>query len=1822
MSSRARRFWFSLATLSLLAGLAPAVRATTATITAVTYTGGAYVIDSDASNGSAGYDRDRIPMSVTVDLTGTAFTETVANFRVRFRLLDDAGAVVPLLSGTEYSNVVSWPSGFGAGTGMPFPGTVTFTGRIDPTTQLDVQKTYHVEAQVQRSTLIYANLGSAVSSVARRFYHFTNTTAGDAARNVITTLGNCDFSQAFSIAGSAAQDGFWIDAPYTVRRYDNYTAGSPTDATSTRMVFEVHLFRENGVTDVEVPLIADNSWEFNTNIPYWVTGSPRAPYSDTRTGQLKLRPKNQLDSRETYYAVVSVSHREVDSPETIVFDETETTPTRRLLDFNGRLDFGAIQTQIVQVTGDPAAGATLTLPFPYASVSCNIAVVQGRLAAPSTGHTFGDGTALAVRLMPDGRAVYVGGATVSVTPPPPGAPDRGSVAGIDFLRGPVGLSTGGASGTVYVMVPAGMTLTSDADGKFAAPYFSVGTTALGQNLAPLAATLAYSPSSTVWVAEETKPVQIETSTITWALAAGQLQLTTTGNVAYTEAPEIAKLNAAPLPTAAKTKRSNERYFATVSGLLTPGATIAPAAAGDRSAHLTASFTLGGGTFFTHFPYGTTVSYTSGRVTVVADAIDPAVASSRLSGVTTVTTKYEQACHGEGCSGAVDHAETFTLSPTSSRLLMTADGGLIAAGAFSAANQNDVRLGFITGTQFAHETRSKFTLGTFHASGHFLRGGPALTNASRAPGIVHLSGFFASDPTLAPERPNPGIVSTADPYLDGFADYAGINLRVGVEPASPTFKGRSRLAGSLTPEYNLKARTKYYLRPVGATGVLDVNGSPGAFPLYGFPVVFDNFSLAFRDGRNVDSATEGELTVPHPSNFAQRFEKLSFTCLGDLKEAELPEDNPLKRLDYWNAEFRPSTLEFRKADVCSPGGAAILVMAIEARAHHLNDVLAGEVGWYSSGRIVPLSDPTYDVRSRFPLPSGTTLAGPGGESYAMTPVSEAYFNSYDDFPSTTVDQGFIAFAARLDVAFFPDLPVQVHTFAKAFNPPAGSPPSRLHLMGGWKDGSKTFFNATDFDAAHRGYPPDALPTPDVSLAQYRNEAPSLLPAPTPVAADDPYRNYRIYAKRTLLDIVDLEYPIQFNSGARIWTSSAPQSTDILVLNVQHQLDLLTPSLADITFGASLAGLPSLSLSNAACSFTDEISGAPAGGLQNVVGSVVNVGTLNQGFAALNGLLADGLDLAVNDFVATSAVQTEIGQLYTAINGAYVPGDPVSDAVITGSIDDLTALISNASTSATTTFLARVRAQVSASLQQTINAIDVLASSSSQSPAARGLFAPDGSGRYNVTEALVKQLILQGSPEAGALAAQIAGPLLDAKISELTSRGAPAVAEVRAALLAVQSQLVLLRNQANSSGGELTQRLAAIVAAATDQIALQPGSVGDRVEDAVKSITHSPAQLALYFGDYNQSVFTEQVTGALRSALLGRQFASDLNAALRQYLYDLDAQLRTVTDSGFQLANGTVRRVLAEALEDISPSFTGALGDVSSSMKFASVDGYARLNGDSLRTLRLDLKAKLDLLAELKADAYLQIDVRDSSGDEACSWGAPGSYITEVKLGADNVETDWLGEMRLNVGVKFSFADTGALLGAGGSIELAEGKAKFEKFGITEFGATAMFGALENYVGARARAEFNHKAIKVGFFFGRTCSKEPLELVDSDVASILGKPPFTGGYVYGEASYPVNELLGIPSSCMLNITGTVGAGIWVFAEGPDFGGKLYFKVTGEVACVAEIGGEITLLGGKSGNDFVLKGRGRLWVEVCFLFCFEGEATVRAQCRNSDCDWDVDI
>lgn len=150
----------------------------------------------------------------------------------------------------------------------------------------------------------------------------------------------------------------------------------------------------------------------------------------------------------------------------------------------------------------------------------------------------------------------------------------------------------------------------------------------------------------------------------------------------------------------------------------------------------------------------------------------------------------------------------------------------------------------------------------------------------------------------------------------------------------------------------------------------------------------------------------------------------------------------------------------------------------------------------------------------------------------------------------------------------------------------------------------------------------------------------------------------------------------------------------------------------------------------------------------------------------------------------------------------------------------------------------------------------------------------------------------------------------------------------------------------------------------------------------------------------------------------------------------------------------------------------------------------------------------------------------------------------------------------------------------------------------------FGVSENYFSASAALVFGkgYKG-KGGIFFGRTCSLDAF-FWDENLGSILGEPPFTGAYGYGEAWLPLNEIIGIKSTCFFTVSAGVGAGAGFFIEGPTFFGKMFFGLHGEVLCIVSITGEVELYGLVNPKGLTLKGVGTVageigWCPICIAF-----------------------
>lgn len=275
-----------------------------------------------------------------------------------------------------------------------------------------------------------------------------------------------------------------------------------------------------------------------------------------------------------------------------------------------------------------------------------------------------------------------------------------------------------------------------------------------------------------------------------------------------------------------------------------------------------------------------------------------------------------------------------------------------------------------------------------------------------------------------------------------------------------------------------------------------------------------------------------------------------------------------------------------------------------------------------------------------------------------------------------------------------------------------------------------------------------------------------------------------------------------------------------------------------------------------------------------------------------------------------------------------------------------------------------------------------------------------------------------------------------------------------------------------------------------------------------------------------------------------------------------------------------------------------------MATASVDGYAKVRNDSLTELRLDLKAQLDVPDEMKVHVFLIIKELNSENSPAACVPESGK-ATEVTMGAKDIAAEWIFPGTL-VSIQSKFLLDGdptaipRLLGMGGGFDLTGEITFAESVVIRQLGASVMFSHCEAYLSAAAKIEVQGFAGGGGIFLGRTQTVEAL-FWDPTVMSAIGTPPFTGMYGYGEFWIPIPTLIGIPSTCLFNLSAGVGAGAGFFVEGPTVFGKMFLGVSGDVLCIISITGEITLVGVARPSGLSLAGEGRFraelgWCPIC--------------------------
>jgi hypothetical protein len=1701
-----------------------------------------YLVDSDTNNGLFYYNRDAIRAAVEMEYSRSGISGFHYEYRFDFQLLNADGIAQTLLGGGTTLSV--WED-----VDMTIGDATiqrTTNGNLRPAGPLNPYDTYKVKVNVYRrvppnGTIVNTFISSETAT--QQFIHFDQLISGDAAYNVITELESVTWSRKYRVQSEPARDFFRVYAFVRLHRYDDFGEAASSDEITTRV--SVTLRDDQGNS---VPL-EQSTFEFTNDLATYLPGNPQifipnAPSTVLSQRTLEIVPSVQLESRSrTYKVEVTVGHFESAGAPLPIGGNGLDTATTRLLDFNGTIAFHGAEGTFTSTTTPAPTDEGLGGDYVQTTLRIN------NNSGSYKGMIFGNGDPLSVELRDDGVATLANGFIALNGVGIPEQPGK-----IKFTISGLVATPDDLTGTVNMQLPAGFGIGLDAATRIHESTMFFFNVDLGPDLVPTAGTLT--DAQIRWAAEESKPFIFEIASLAWDVQLDQIRLSPTGQASYVRQKKYDALLADPLvPAGLRFKLGNDAYYWNMNGIDSAEILIEPHPV-NGSALMTCDVDLGGSLFRGHFPHNALIAPSGGSQRIVQDMIDPSFGG--LTGVNSVQVQYARDCPDGDCGGAVG-VETLTFLPDSDTLAFTRDGGFAATGVMDAPTT--LNWGWVSEVGDYAQSATEFTDAGFMASGLFLSGSQYNGKAADQPARMLLTGI---DPVQADvvERPS------TPAYTAGLGDYPGLNFRVVANGAQT---GSLVLAGEATDPFPLTDRAKYYVRYSGVTGIHEaVNGqfNPVAV-IYGMDFEFTTLGWAFMDSEAVDSRTAGGLTVPYPSDFSLAFEKLMISCQGALLGADIAasDANVLKKLSYWNADFLPLSLSFqgKDADFCDPSQRR-LVLGVEAYAGGIPQALSGQFGFQLDGNLITLAsgdlDPPFD--SRLVLPNSFDIAGPEDTDYRATPVGDAYLNDYAILPEGL---GWMSIPTYVDVPFFEDLQIHLHTTAVK-----DDPNPIIYMMGGYPDlgfstNGKHFFNETIYDVGNRGFPGD------VTLEEYRNGLP------------EPDEKYRPRAQTRWLGVVDFDYPLQWRAASKSFVSFTEAGNNFVVLYAQHQVDYLSSEIVEVSFGAGLSTFPVTNLANLVADKATDATG--------VLQQYLETEIVNAGVEGLN----EVLDVKQREFfekVLEPAVDTAVDSImdsitpnWDAIDKKWINQD-LASVIDTGALDQVNGVFAQIDQALTTAKnAAGVIQEVDLRLGQAEDALTAI---------EEFIEEKEGAPLGNLEEVVLGL--------ANIVSDALDKPEFAQKIDEILNKAEPRIVEVRDAIVEVRDFIAGVREKL-AQGGAFTNQVIDLVDDNTQTIEDAVTEITSAVEDILEDLQPGVDSLAAY-----DAALREKIKQRIMDYITELPIIAQYNRLLKQYLYDASSLLTQAIDEVFDQINLTLEEIISDVVGGLEEKFEEMLGDVATVMATADIKGYAKVRNDSLTELRLDLKASINIPDEMKAHVFLLI--KELNSDNTPTECLPDSgKATEVTMGAKDVAVEWLFPgVSLNIAAKFvmSGGEGFPLLGMGGGIDLLGEISFADSIVIHQLGASVMFGKFENYISAGVQLEVQGFQGGGGIFFGRACSLDPF-FWDPIVGEVIGDPPFTGFYGYGEFWIPINQLIGIPSTCLFNLSAGVGAGAGVFAEGPTVFGKMFLGVSGDLLCIVSITGEISLVGVAKPSGLSLAGEGRFQAEIGFCpICLKFDKTAR--------------
>ncbi len=1636
---------------------------------------------------------------------------------------------------------------------------------------------------------------------------WTGSTAflGDGTSVVLVETGLARFTRAHAVDTIPAQNAFVALARFEAWRLDDFGAsGANTSLTVTQQ------FTLTGSSSGAVPL-ANSRTNFTYALaPFNAAAPPVAPAGVVKQSIFALQPTAQLDSvNNTFTLDVATTHSANGAP--FVADESSQISGQRLLHFNGTIYFGPVATVFTDLSTFPTAASvsppsflstSLKIPFGAAHLVSNPAV------------TFGDNdfSFTSVDLGADGTATNTaGGKSLSIRP--------GALVanGIHYSLSNATLTAAGAAALgVTVQLPTGFGVQYRPNVRVLDSMLtSANPVTLDAQLAPvsdLVFTAASYGTNELYFAEDTKPFFIVAPQVEWHVAQGEFYLAQADALQFVRQQEDDELAAQRpnlvVPLAAD-RISNDEYYHDIAA--TAGAPVYIRPDTNGTARLTMQATLQENEYRPHFPYlnrnvGDHVPMVGGALSISNDLVDTAASYLLINGPAPIP--YARDCSPDsGCTSFATNGPLvlpFT-APVGhlglGEFSFTPEGGLLAYGTVPPTN---LTWGFIQGNDYAQRT-SDVSTGVCFFAGTFLRPDDLTSEQDyQLPARLLLSGYGLTNGVTYVERPGQSN------YLDGFANYPGLNFRA---PA----QGRSLLAAMDTGWYPLTARSKYYVRYGGVNGIHESVSFPASLTAYGYPFSFASYRLSYLDGDNHESRTDGQVVLPYPSDFTVEFERMKFLCRGNLDTAELPATVGQKKMSYWNTYIQPLALDFKplSADPCSFAN-RYLVLGVGLKLPFISNAFHARLGFKPDGNLAtPATGIADGVDSRFPVAANLQLQGPGGSYFPLTTAAEGYFNNYQSAPSVP---GFFNLVGRLRVPFFRDVKVQLHVT------PLSQTDATIAIMGGWPAeeglganrgwnvGAQNYFNTAKFDPNSDGWPTA------VSLNQYRHS---------------PDENYRPRAQRNWIEVAGFDYPLDWNPLLREFRGFTPATVTLPVIDVDSDLKELSPGKVDFDFAQDLdLKLPRIKLLDLANDAVNEIN-APLNTLSNAIASAVQGGLdasgITKGFRSLQTLLredAGDFFRPVLETALTAPGSNVVDNLYTAL--APLAGNKTAllantAAIVSAGSNGLQTAIQ--SLNGTTADATKVVGQIA----QTLHDVDD----------TMGLFQrvlqKDPDGKRHVVQIIIQKLVQDQGPAIGFFTT-----LGDSVVNDLLADLDPTLTQLESELTDLRAQFQQVRAQIGAvplaTDFNQSLELANHDLVATSAFLQQAGG-------AVSNLLGSVVGPAGDFFTADPARAREQIREQLILAFLGSPIPGKYQQTFRQFLYDKNFLLDQIMNVLFDQLNRTIRNGLEQQVgiagetDGVFDAMKG-VGRLSGSLASAKIRGAPTFQGDSLRAIHLDSQIKLNLPDEMNFSAFMDIKELDSATAPLACIPAGGA-AAEVTLGANDIPLDWAGvpsvdpsgkKLTLSVAARWTLAG-GAVKGIGGSLGI-RGQAGFKGCSMSEIQAALAIGEVENYFTAQAKATVVILGAPVdfraGMFAGHACSLDALKLIDPEVEQVLQQPgEFDGVYLEFGGGLSLSDILFGESSDALDVRADISTALF-YQGGPRFGrigGRQSVNVDVKLLYVLEgSAGWTVFVVLDTANQLTVGGSAQVCgrIGVC-PFCVEGckEVKVTGVIKDNGIDYFID-